>query len=696
MADQSGTRRDVLKSIGAASAGGAAGLSATGSATALEDPDDINQLGDVRSDTSPGRTVRIDASGSVRYSFAVTGVVSADGAPAAAVGAGEVSARTDSGTHTFSFSGEFTKFTLDGDAEVSVDGTSFDVEAFPRNTLEIVPSGRVSYDVSASGAVVVDEGTADRPNPRTANGDAAARHVLSYSGELTHLDVDGDATLRRNGTQVTVDGALPSTLPNEFTATARSGGEYTLSVSQEITTTGGTTVDVGESGQFTGGTTGRYGGRLQRIEHPSGASVELDYGDKTITCDTPRDVSAAFTVEAEQGLIRRDDKEAYDAVEFSVSGGESAVATWFGDVTKVVIDDLTVRCRSDTHPEAEVSARLQAAARIERTTAYRRLASVVDGRVRHDAGGIAAKQFVQADGGNTVSVEHRLANLERADQGVMTVRNAQQGTETAAVQYTDLEDDSPVAVEVVGLPTDGDPSTDKLRRETKIIDAPSGAEPAEAQPESDPELTAENFAGSPEPMSRAEVEAKHDLDGYDEWAATNDVATADMSWWGFVDWAWEFIDDTVAEAGYFWDKMSVLWSVIRKTGWSYFSIFGRTLYAYKEKAATYILGLKEAYPVAAQAVGWGMKLLGTLWGLYNAGFFEKMGSLINGCRVCVGLAFLLKWGITTGSIAVCTYLTAGWYWLCYGSISTLSYYIGKWTGFNYAKKDICGSTLGYC
>jgi hypothetical protein len=690
MADQSGTRRDVLKSIGVAGAGGAAGLSATGGATALEDADAINQLGDVRTDSSPGRTVRIDASGSVQYAFAVTGVVSADGAPAAAVGAGEVSARTDSGTHTFKFSGEFTEFTLDGDAEVSVDGERFDVAAFPQNTLEIVPDGQVSYDVSASGAVVVDEGQADQPNRRTASADATARHVLSYSGELTYLEIDGDATLRRNGTRVTVDDALPSTLPNEFTAAARSSEEYTLDVTQKITTADGTRVDVGESGQFTEGTTGRYGGRLQRIEHPSGASIEFDHADSTVVCHAPSGTSATFTVRTDRGLIHHDDNEAYDAVNLSASDGETATATWFGDVTKIAIDDLTVRFKPDTHPEANVSARLQTAAVAERTTAYRRLTEIADGRVRHDAAGIAAGQLFQADSGNNVVTEFRLANLERADRGIMSVRKSDAGVQSAKIRYEQLADGDPTSVEVVGLPTDGDPSTDKLRRETTDIDEPPASERGGSAKSKD-ELYAADFAGSPEPKSRAEVEAKRDLSGYDEWVAANDQVTTDKSWWDFIDWAWEFVEQI--SKGSFWGRMYFLWEAIAGN-FHHVAMFEDQLYVYVastiKNVYSKIKSIKETK--AGTGVFWACYVGFRIYELVASGFFHEVKEQRWKCASCIAICFIARELALVALEWACGF-TGPFEFVCYYGIVTVASIITYNTSVYYARTQICGGQI---
>jgi hypothetical protein len=168
----------------------------------MSEADDVRRFGDVRTETRYERTVQIEASGVARYRVGVTGLLTAEDGPQSALADGVAREVIADETRTLRFTGEFTEFSIRGDATVRVDGEPFDVEAFPHNTLEIDPNGTVTYDVSASGAVSLDEGAADQPNARTATARTSSTHVLSYAGELTHIEVDGDATIRRNGSRV--------------------------------------------------------------------------------------------------------------------------------------------------------------------------------------------------------------------------------------------------------------------------------------------------------------------------------------------------------------------------------------------------------------------------------------------------------------------------------------------------------------
>jgi hypothetical protein len=646
----------------------------------LSEADALYRTGDVRSEISPGRTVRIEARGRVDYSFAVTGTVAATDGPAAAVGDGEVSTQTNGGSHSFEFSGEFTAFTLDGDADVFVDGEQFDVAAFPQNTLEIVPDGRVSYDVSASGGVVVDEGRADQPNARTAAGTAADRHVLSYAGELTYVDIDGDATLRRNGSQVDVAELLPSTLSNEFSATARSSGAYTVEVSQGVETADGRAAGTGEPAQFTGQTTGRYGGRVEAVEHPSGARVEFDHLRNELSYRAA-DTATDFAVRTERGVIV--DGDAYDEARLSVSAGETATVTPFGSATKIVIDDLTVRFEPDAHPEAERSARLQAAAALERTAEYDRIAGVAAGRVRHDAAGLATRQLRHAEKGNTTTVEYRLANLERGDRGVVTIRQTDTGVDEANVRYEFLEDGRAVSVEGVSLDDDGGLTRDGVTvSDSYTPPTDTGATGLETDPH------AEVFANSFEPKTRAEA----DLGEYEDQFTEEQLQ--DQGFLGFFndvkDWVSSLgIDDV-------YDTVLWFWNVIKSRA----SSVGMTAAGLALESpfllVDLVIQLDDATNLSEKAdLIYNLNLTGAFYlvDLASAGFFDAALGNNWGCAGCIGVALLVKEGIVVSASAACVYFLNVAALACNYFLPIILDFVFVYTPFNDVRNTMCGGGL---
>lgn len=682
--NRGGSRRDVLKSIGAA---GVLGLGASGAASALREADDVRQVGDVRTDVTPDRTVRVEASGRAEYTLAVTGLLSATNAPSTAVGGGTASAALTDGVHEFAFSGEFTELSVNGDAQVFVDGEPFDVETFPHNTLEIVPDGRASYDVSASGAVVVEQGTADQPNARTATGEAARRTVLSYAGELTYVDVDGDATLRRNGSTVGVDDVLPSTLPHEFTAVARSSGAYVIDVSQAVETADGTVV--GEPTELTGRTTARYAGSVSAVEHPSGARIELNSGRNEVVFRAPDDGGAQFAVETERGLVVA--HEAYDVVEFSLSAGETATATPFGDLTRVAIDDLEMQFETGAHSAATESAKLQTAAELERTDAYRRLADVAAGRVRHDAAGIAVQELVSADRSvATTSVEYRLAEPRRGDRGILSIERTNRGVENAAARYEHLEDGAAVAVDAVILPTDGDPSTDRLRREHTELPQ-RYRQMGEGQASEREAYGAELFASSMAPKPLSET----DLGEYEQQLTEEQLS--DEGFLGFLDDIKGLLQDIGAPVV---DAAEFVWGIVKDDLGS-IAITGLNLLIEAPfLLVDFLIALKDT------GIRWKHKLVyklavGPAIGLADlafAGFFDELGDDWE-CAGCIFVGVLVREGVIAGVSAGCSFLGFAAV-ACYAALPIILDFVSSVTPFGDVKDELCDGALideiNYC
>ncbi len=632
------SRRDVLKSIGAV---GAAGATGTATMSTLAEADDVQRFGDTRADTELDRTVEIQAVGRARYSLAVTGLLTAEDAPEAAVSNGTASETVVGDSRTFQFTGEFTELSVDGNARVMVDGEPFDVGQFPQQTLEIVPRGEVRYDVSASGAVEVDRGTAEQPNARTATARTRETHVLSYAGELTHFELDGNARVRRNGTRVEADDVLPSTLPHEFTATCESRAPYTIETTRAVETQGSDRVGTDTAPAFHGRTVARYAGHVTAVEHPNGARVEIDDVQNEVVTSAPQDRGTRVAVETTKGLVV--DGEAFDTATLSPSAGEESVAVPFGEVVRITIDDLTVELAQDAYPAAEESTALQAAATVERTDAFQRLAGIAAGRVRHDAAGIAGEEVV-ADGTVTVrSVELQLANLERGDGGVVSVRQTSRGVEHAGVRYREFADER-MTVEAVSLPIGR--GTDTLQRERETMPVTRSADESATD---DVEHTAALFAGTANPNQQVRPS---DLGDLEQQLTQEDVTT--QGFLSFLNDVKNILEDIGADV---YDTALFLWDVFE----GQLDKVAITAQNIVISSPYLIAGLAENLPDAnigrSAKLVWRFNIAGSvgLVSLASAGLPEAMNTGF-WCAGCVFLAiFLRDFVLSEGASYVCFY-----------------------------------------
>ena len=470
--NNSASRRNVLKAAGVigGTALGGAGL------VAGEPGFDVNQELETSGDGG-NRTVTVRARSETSYEFSVTGVLTPTDAPATAVGMGTASATLSRGAHKFSFSGEFTAFELDGDAEVVVDGESFDVAAFPRNRLEIVPSSGTEIDVSASGRVESDSRRLDSPNARTVTGTVADRTVLEYAGELTYLDVGEDTRLVKNGRAVSVEEALPNALPGEATVDG-AGSQVELSVSGPVRTDGAALRADGESvsGRPSGRETFAYDGAVDAVTHENGATVTIRPKMKRFVCEAPADQSVTVVPASTEGLVRNDELVSKPSV--TVEAGETEYVKYFGDPTAVKLEDTAVSFDDTANEDAVSSALLQKAAEAERRTVYSVLDSTTDGRVRHDAHGVEitrvtdnegqVKRFESFDVANTPGTDGTLAISTALDTGRPL------DAKVGHVTKTDSKTVKQATVSSVDLTNPDRIDTDSVSTETYSLDAEEG------------------------------------------------------------------------------------------------------------------------------------------------------------------------------------------------------------------------------
>lgn len=184
------------------------------------------------------------------------------------------------------------------------------MDSFPRQTLEIAPDGEVSVDVSASGRIEAGgsgrgrrtrrgggngSGPLDRVNDRTLRGKIESPVTLSYAGELTYFEADGDVRVRKNGERVDTADVLPSAMPGSVTVSG-SGQSFAVETSDraevvegDATASGGTV-----SGTATErGTEARYDGNLVSVSQGE-ATATISVEDKRVVCSAPSDSSVEF------------------------------------------------------------------------------------------------------------------------------------------------------------------------------------------------------------------------------------------------------------------------------------------------------------------------------------------------------------------------------------------------------------------
>lgn len=409
--DKKPTRRSVLKSMGA----GSAGLAAVPSLGSLTD---VQIFGSATAatgsaDDASNRSLVIEATDEVEYVFTVTGLLSAVDAPSDIVEMGTGSATLENDSHEFSFTGEFTAFDIEGDATVIVDGERFNYETFPHNTLEIVADNSVDYDVSATGAVEIESGDAERPNARRVAGtisggndselvlhsSTSTTHTLSYAGELTYLDIDGNATVVDNGTELNRAQSLPTIEPGQ--AKIESHGaehEYYLHLGWDVTAESRTDrVNDIEYGGVHGTATSRpvafsFGGFFRFVEVPDIGAVKYNPENGTVKCLSLNNEGASISISTADGSEKQ----------VAVESGEPKTSELSGRITHVRIeagnrlntDGIELSIEPGATAEAALRAKkLQLAAKLEREPEFETLGVHADargGRIRQDSDGIYA------------------------------------------------------------------------------------------------------------------------------------------------------------------------------------------------------------------------------------------------------------------------------------------------------------------
>ncbi|EMA36424.1 autotransporter outer membrane beta-barrel domain-containing protein [Halococcus hamelinensis] len=196
----------------------------------------------------------------------------------------------DGGIDSYTFDGGILAFEMDGDAALTLNDQEITADQLPDNTITIASDGgRSTYDLAVSVALgksdamnaTVDDNDDLSGSHVTGQVDGGGRDSYGFSGEITGFDLDGNATVYRNGEEVDPDDLPTETL--SITSTGESASyRFTVGGDVERTTTNGATVD--DNDVVDGKTvTGQVGGGGRDSYSISGGvlSFEMD-GDALI------------------------------------------------------------------------------------------------------------------------------------------------------------------------------------------------------------------------------------------------------------------------------------------------------------------------------------------------------------------------------------------------------------------------------
>lgn len=427
------SRRDILKT--AAAAGGLAISPTVAGARSSSKGTKVTERGSIdrrRSQRTQQVSLQVDGDG--EYRFSVSGILAAKKAPKENVNSGTASGTFSDEVHSFSFSGEFVEFDVSENVNVTVNGDSFDADAFPEKSLSIVAPSGTEVDISASGAIEPVNADLDQPNPRRVTGTVKGRTSFKYSGELTYLEPLGDVKIFKQGQPVKSEDVLPSNFPGKIQI---SGGKaeatvYTSDATQIEQGPGAKAVDGAVTGSPTSrDVTARYNGNVEMIEHENGAVAEIWDTSKRVICKAPDDTSATFSVEATEGIaLNREDMQQAD---ITVEAGQSKAIKYRGRPSAASIDELDITFNTDAYKDAVKSAKLQLAAKFERTHAYTRIAEKTKSRVRHDEQGL---RIASATGDMARDmVFFQLTDIPNGDYGAVHISRLRESNEVQSANY---------------------------------------------------------------------------------------------------------------------------------------------------------------------------------------------------------------------------------------------------------------------
>jgi hypothetical protein len=231
---------------------------------------------EIDSDELPNNTLSITSTGGrASYQFMVGGDVEQSTTNGAtiddndAVSGTHASGQVDGGGRdSYSLSGGVISFEMDGEAIIYYNDEQMIPDQFPNNTVTIASNGdKSTYELAVSNELgksngmdaTIDDNDDASETHASGQVDGGGRDSYGYSGEITSLSVDGDATIYVNGKQ-TAPGSLPNNTLTISSSGDRSTYEFSVEGEVEKSTRNGATADDNDelsgttaSGQVDGG-----------------------------------------------------------------------------------------------------------------------------------------------------------------------------------------------------------------------------------------------------------------------------------------------------------------------------------------------------------------------------------------------------------------------------------------------------------
>ncbi|WP_240145680.1 hypothetical protein [Halococcus salsus] len=190
--------------------GGLESFSLTGTATVTLNGKQVDP------DEYPNNVVSIVGNGDFEYMLATSADLEKSTANSGSINDGDtISGSTaigdgiENGVDSYVFSGELEAFQIHGDAIVMLNGETIDPDEYPSNVISIIGNGDFDYRLSVNGAIAKSTANGGSINDEdtisgsTATGNGIKNGVDSYVyfGDLEALNINGAATVMRNGRQ---------------------------------------------------------------------------------------------------------------------------------------------------------------------------------------------------------------------------------------------------------------------------------------------------------------------------------------------------------------------------------------------------------------------------------------------------------------------------------------------------------------
>ena len=196
----------------------------------------------------------------------------------------------DGGIDSYTFDGGILAFDMDGDATLTLNDEEVTASQLPDNTITVASDGDEStYSLAVSVALgksdamnaTVDDNDDLSGTHASGQVDGGGRDSYGFSGEITSFDLDGDATVYRNGEAVDPDDLPTETLTISSNDGAKATYRFTVGGDVERSTTNGATIDDNDVVDGTTATGQVDGGRDSYSISGGVLSFDVD-GDATI------------------------------------------------------------------------------------------------------------------------------------------------------------------------------------------------------------------------------------------------------------------------------------------------------------------------------------------------------------------------------------------------------------------------------